>query len=145
MTKRKTQSKNPFQKVVKRSKKFIKKLIRTVKNKPNLKKCEDFCKNDYMVEMKRVIKKTSEKYNVPYVSPTKEQDEFTYNTCKKTFCNESCDGFDLFGDKQKQIEFKRKIKNGFQDTYSTDRIEMLKKKGALSGCVDVMDYDVFHK
>jgi hypothetical protein len=130
---------------MKRSKKFIKKLSKTVKNKPVLKKCEDFFKNDYTPEMKRVFKKSSEKNNVPYVSPTKEDDEFTYNTCKKTFCNEKCDGYDFFGDKQKQIDFKRKIKNGFQTTYSTNRIEMLKKKGALSGCVDVADYDIFHK
>jgi hypothetical protein len=123
-----------------KSKKINKKIKKTIKNKSTLKKCEHFCKNDYMVELKKVFKK-----GLQYKSPTKQEDEFTYNTCKKTFCNEKCEGYDFFGDKQKQIDFKKKIKNGFQDTYSTNKVEMLKKRGALSGCVDVLDYDVFHK
>ena len=35
-----------------------------------------------MVETKKVIKKLSKKYNVPYKSPTKQENEFAYNTCK---------------------------------------------------------------
>jgi hypothetical protein len=145
MNKSKKKNKNILQKIMNKSKSFNKKLNKTIKNKTTLKKCEDFCKNDYMVEMKKVFKKSSKKYNIPYKSPTKQEDEFAYNTCKKTFCNEKCEGYDFFGDKQKQIDFKKKIKNGFQDTYSRNKVEMLKKRGALSGCVDIIDYDVFHK
>jgi len=121
------------------------KTAKKTKNKSSSKKCEKFCKNDYMVEMKKVFKKSSEKYNIPYESPTKQQDEFAYNVCKKTFCNENCKGFDFNGDKKQQFDFKKKIKNGFQNSYSANKVEMLKKRGAASGCVDVGDYDVFHK
>jgi len=138
-------SKKILKKIMNKSKKFSKKLTKTIKNKSTLKKCEQFCKKDYMIEMRKIFKKNSEKYNIPYKSPTKEEDEFAYNTCKKTFCNEKCEGYDFFGNKQKQIDFKKKIKNGFQDTYSTNKVEMFKKRGALSGCVDIVDYDVFHK
>jgi hypothetical protein len=138
-------SKKILQKVMNKSKKFSKKLNKTIKNKPTLKKCEQFCKNDFMVEMKKVFKNSSKKYNNSYKSPTKQENEFAYNTCKKTFCNEKCEGYDFFGNKQKQIDFKNKIKNGFQDTYSKNKVEMLKKRGALSGCVDIVDYNVFHK
>jgi len=145
MNKSKKVGKKILQKIMNKSKKFSKKLNKTIKNSSTLQKCEDFCKNDYMVEMKKVFKKLSEKYNIPYKSPTKQENEFAYNTCKKTFCNEKCEGFDFLGDKQKQTNFKNKIKNGFQDTYSTNKVKMFKKRGALSGCVDVVDYDVFHK
>ena len=140
----KSKKRKILQKIMKKSNSFSKKINKTIKNKSSLKKCEDFCKNDYMVEMNKVFKKSGEKWNVPY-NPTKKDNDFMYNNCKKIFCNEKCEGFDLFGDKQKQIDFKKKIKNGFQDTYSTNKVKMLKKKGALSGCVDIVDYDIFHK
>lgn len=72
-----------------------------------------------MVEMNKIFTKSYDKRK-----PTKEDNIFMYNTCKKTFCNNKCDGYNFFGDKQKQIDFKRK-KDGFQKTYSKDRIEML--------------------
>jgi hypothetical protein len=131
-------SKKIFEKIVNKSKKLNKKINKTTKNKSGLKKCEQFCKNDYMVEMKKVFKKSSKKYNIPYESPTKQQDEFAYNTCKKTFCNENCEGY-------KQLDFKKNIINGFQKSYSADKVEMLKKRGAMSGCVDIVDYNIFHK
>ena len=127
-----------FKKNMNKSKSFSKKLNKTIKNKSSLKKCEDFCKNDYMVEMNKVFKKSGEKWRVPY-NPTKEDNEFMYSTCKKTFCNEKCEGYGFFGNK------KKKIKNSFQDTYSTNKVKMFKKKGALSGCVDITDYNIFHK
>jgi len=123
-----------------KSRKKIKRINKTT-NKSTLKKCEKFCKDDYMIEMNKVFRKSSEKYNTPYISPTKEDDKFLYNTCKKTFCNEKCEGYDFFGNKQSQLDFKNKIKNGFQITYSTDKVELLKKRGALSGCVDIVDYN----
>ena len=130
-------SRKDYKKIINKSKQFSKKLNKTIKNKSILKNCENFCKKDYMVEINKAIKKGSKKYNILYKSPTKEETEFTYNTCKKTFCNEKCEGYDFFGDKQKQIDFKKKINNGFQNTYTKNKVEMLKKRGALSGCVDV--------
>jgi hypothetical protein len=87
--------------------------------------------------MNNILKNSTKKYGNPYKSPTKEENEFAYNACKKSFCNEKCDGYDFFGNKQQQEEFKKKIKNGFQKVYSKDRVEMLKKRGALSGCVEI--------
>jgi len=145
MNKSKKNYKKIFQKIINKSKKFSKKLNKTTKNKSSLKKCEKFCKDDYMVEMKKVFKKSAEKYNIPYESPTKQQDEFAYNTCKKTFCNEKCEGYDFYGDKKKQLDFKKQIKNGFQNSYTKNKVEMLKKRGAMSGCVNISDYDIFHK
>ena len=114
-------------------------------NRLSVKRCNHFCKDDYMVEMKKVFKKSAKKYGIPYKLPTKQEDEFSYNTCKKTFCNKKCKGYDFNGDKNKQLTFKKKIKNGFQNTYSAKKIKMLKKRGALSQCVDIVDYDIFHK
>jgi hypothetical protein len=145
MNKSKKKYKKLFQKIINKSKKFSKKINKTTKNKSSFKKCEKFCKDDYMVEMKKVFKKSAEKYNIPYESPTKQQDEFAYNTCKKTFCNENCEGYDFYGDKKKQLDFKKQIINGFQDSYTTNKVEMLKKRGAMSGCVNIGVYDIFHK
>jgi hypothetical protein len=143
---KKVKSKKVKSKKVK-SKKFSNKFNKTFKNTKmlKLKTCEAFCKKDYVVEMNKVFKKSAKKYNVPYKSPTKQENVATYNTCKKTFCNENCHGYDFFGDKEKQMDFKKNIKNGFQNTYSRKKMDMLKKRGALSGCMDVIDYDVFHK
>lgn len=145
MNKSKKNLQKTLKKIMNKSKKFSKKINKTTKNKSSLKKCEKFCKDDYMVEMKKKIKKSAKKYNIPYVSPTKQEDEFAYNTCKKTFCNENCEGYDFYGDKKQQLEFKKKIVNGFQDSYTKNKVEMLKKRGAMSGCVDIVDYDIFHK
>ena len=53
-------------KMMNKSTKFIKKLNKTIKNKPTLKKCENFCKNDYMREINKVFKKSSDKFSLPY-------------------------------------------------------------------------------
>jgi hypothetical protein len=139
-------SKNVIKKIMNKAKSFNKKLNKTIKNKKTLKKCENFCKNDYMVEMEKLSKHISKKYNFPYKPQTKEEDELTYNTCKQTFCNEKCKGYDFSCvDKQTEIDFKKKINNGFQNTYSTNKVNMFKKRGALSACNDIVDYNVFHK
>jgi len=53
-----------------------------------------------MVEMKKVFKKvfkkSFEKYNIPYKSPTKQEDEFSYNTCKKHFVIKNAKGIIYF-------------------------------------------------
>lgn len=89
--------------------------------------------------MDKVFKAKTKKYNIPYDSKEKKA---AYKTCKKTFCNKKCVGYDFYGDKKKQLAFQRKIKNGFQDTYSSDKVNRLKQKGALSGCVDIVDFDI---
>jgi hypothetical protein len=140
---KKLKIKNVLKKIFNKSKKLSKKLSKKTKNKSGFKKCEFFCKNDYLVEMNKVFKKSGEKWNVPY-NPTKQDSDFIYNNCKKTFCNENCEGYDFYGDKKKQEEFKKKIKKNFQNTYTQDKINKLKEKGVLSGCVNVIDYDPFH-
>ena len=144
MNKSKKRSRKMFQKIMNKAQSFSKKLNKTIKNKTSLKKCEGFCKNDYVVEMNKVLKKSGEKWNVPH-NPTKEDNDYMYNICKKTFCNEKCEGFHYLGNKQAKTDFKKKIKNGFQDEYSTNKVKMFKKKGALSGCFYVPDYHIFHK
>jgi len=67
-----------------------------------------------------------------------------YNSCKKLYCNPQCDGFDFNGWVPQQKEFKKKILNGFQKKYSSNTINQFKKRGALSTCVDMPDYNVFH-
>ena len=132
-------------KILNKSKKYNKKLNKTIKNKSNLTKCKRFCKKDYMPEINKVYMKTFKKFNIPYKTRTKEENDFTYHTCQKTFCNEKCNGYDFSGNKQKQIDFKKTIKNGFSDSYSKDKVKKFKNKGALSGCIDILDYDVYHK
>ena len=90
-----------------------------------------------MPHIDKVYRNSAKKYNIKYISPTKKEKSFMYNTCKKTLCNKKCDGYTL-------KNFKKNIKNGFQKTYKQDRIEKLKEKGALSGCVDIIDYNVNH-
>ena len=127
----KRKNRKVLEKIINKSKKNIKNISKKIKNKTTLTRCNHFCKNDYMVKMNKLFKRSSDKM------PTKEDDEFAYNTCKKTFCNEGCIGYDFFGDKQKQLNFKKSIINGFQNTYTKDRIKRLRKKGVISGCVDV--------
>lgn len=95
--------------------------------------CAKFCKNDYMVEMNKLFKKNH--------SVSKTRKEY-YKICKKTYCNKTCKGYTMFENKKKQLEFYKKIKNGFQKSYSKERINLFKKKGALSGCIDSLDYNV---
>jgi hypothetical protein len=57
--------------------------------------------------------------------------------------------------KEFKERFSKKLYNGFVDSYSAAEVEMLKKRGALSGCVmpinhdvrikNAQGYDVFHK
>jgi hypothetical protein len=130
---------------IEKSKKCMKKLNKSIKNKPGLKKCEQFCKNDYVVEINRLEEKDAKKYNFPYRPPTKKTDFIKYKNCKQVFCNEKCDCYYPSIYNKTQKDFKKNIKNGFQKTYSKKKVDVLKKKGALSGCVEELNYDVFHK
>jgi len=100
-----------------------------------MKQCEDFCKNDYKEHIVKHREKNKKKYKYIY-SATNKADQFGYATCKKTYCNETCDKLDFFGDKEEELAHKKKIKNGFINTFSKKQVEMLKKRGALSGCTN---------
>ena len=115
-------------------------------NKTNKKrlKCENFCKQDYLVEMNKKFKKSCKKYIILYQKPNKLENNLTVKSCKKSFCNKTCKGYDLMG-KDMEKKFLKKIKNGFQKTYSSKDVALLKKKGAESGCVHITDYNVQHK
>ena len=104
--------------------KNIKKIFN--KNQNNY-KCEDFCKNDYMIEQERVFQKLNKNFKMPHKKRTKKQLEFDFNVCKKVFCNKKCEGFDNLNLK--------KIKNGFHKTYK-NQTHNLKKRGAISGCIN---------
>ena len=149
-------------------KKIKNKSKNTMKNKSRL--CENFCKNDYTLEMEKVSGefykknlhlctfKTPTKLNeqgdatcafemrngvkTPY-KPSKVTREINYKACKKRFCNQKCEG--ILNDKQQQLEYIKTLNNGFSKSYSKDKIEKLKNRGALSGCIYVTDYDVYHK
>jgi hypothetical protein len=121
-----------WQKITKTTKTKITKTTKTTKTKTKsstMKRCEDFCKNDYKQHIIKHREKNQKKYNYVY-SATNKKDEFGYATCKKSYCNEKCEGLDFFDDNKKNI------KNGFIDTFSKKQVEMLKKRGALSGCTN---------
>ena len=114
---------------------YINKVNRQQSRKKKNKQCDQFCKKDYMVQMDSIFRKKSKKYKLPY-NPTKKDKQFAFNVCRKTFCNKKCHGY---GARQPQIN--KPLRNGFQKTYNEEKINTLKNKGALSACVDVVDYN----
>jgi hypothetical protein len=98
------------------------------------KKCRNFCKQ-YEVQLNKKFKSSAKKYNVPYRPPTKKETQYSLQVCKKTHCNETCDGFDFSGDTKKQKQFLKNFKNGFPKSYTKSKIDSLKRKGALSSCI----------
>lgn len=115
-----------------------KKTLKNTKNK-NKNNCDNFCKNDYLIQINKRINE------IPYQSPSKKEKQCSLKVCKKTFCNKKCKGYEFFGNTEKQKHFLKNIKNGFQKSYDNNKVEMYKKKGAISACVDVIDYDINHK
>jgi hypothetical protein len=167
MKKQKGVSEKDLLKLFKQRKEKATKFKYNVRKDSTMKKCHNFCKNDWMVEQyKNVPTKLKSIMNKSKIAeiPKKELQEMDFRLCKRNFCNEGChEGFDFFGIKEQQKKFQKnfskKLYNGFVDTYSTNEVEMLKKKGALSGCVKpsnhnniiiknkipVNRYNVFHK
>lgn len=124
---------------MRKEEKFIQKLNKSI-DKDSLKACENFCKNDYFVELEKTAKKFAEKYHIPY-KPTKWNDKISNIACKKSYCNVKCDGFPSFYNKTT----KRKIKQGFHKLYTPRQINKLKRRGALSGCFPpTRDFNIFH-
>jgi hypothetical protein len=104
-------------------------------------KCNRFCKEDYVPEQFNKFHNTSSKKFIKTLSP-KEKREYIKNTtkfCRKLFCNAKCEGFP-----EVLKNLHKKIKNGYNRTYSNKKVRQLKQKGALSGCIYDNTYDVFH-
>jgi hypothetical protein len=120
-------------KQLKKTKKCMKDLNKTIKNTAAVKRCSNFCKNDYVAELNRMEKESLKKYNI---KPTKESNRQKFKSCKRIFCNEGCQCYDSPYDKAT-------ISKGFQKGYSAKKIAEFRKRGALSACLDT-DYDVFH-
>ena len=118
-----------------------------------MKKCHDFCKNDYVVQMEKNApayvkrrRKTNNKID------EKMRLNRANRTCRQDFCNENCAEGIIYYYPELEKAFRKTIKNGFVNSYSPDEIEMLKNKGALSGCTNRLKhklipdgYDLFAK
>jgi hypothetical protein len=167
MKKQKGVSEKDLLKLFKQRKEKATKFKYNVRKDSTMKKCHIFCKNDWMVEQyKNVPTKLKSIMNKSKIAeiPKKELQEMDLRLCKRNFCNQGCEeGFDFFGVKEQQEKFQKnfskKLYSGFVDTYSAKEVEMLRKKGALSGCIKpsnhnniiiknkipVNGYNVFHK
>jgi hypothetical protein len=118
---------------------LLKQLNKRIGNKNKINKCDQFCKMDYMPYIDKKLKNTLKKYKIPSIkkgSPQSEQDKHTlkYSFCKKQFCNPECVGYPFMGNKSI-------LKNGFSKKYKSNRVETLKNRGALSGCIFSADYN----
>jgi hypothetical protein len=136
----------------KKTKKVKTKKVKTKKTKTKkvdlgMKKCQDFCRNDYVPNQHKVIRKVLNQHKI-----TKEhhkiRDDSLHLLCKSFHCDPKCNSF-WQDDKQGRIDFEKRLKNGFLDTYSEKEVEMFQKKGAMSACygpdTSKVNYDVFHK
>lgn len=56
--------------------------------------------------MDKVYRSFNKKYNIPYKTPSTDDQKLMYTTCKKMYCNPQCEGFDFLGDLQQQKIFK---------------------------------------
>jgi len=113
------------------------------------KKCTHFCKNDYAAELY--------KQNPSDYETKTRQRSIDNQLCRRSFCDEDCKGpaYKFHDNTLFQTLFRNRLKNGFLDTFTKKEVEMLKKRGALSGCVmpinhdirikNAQGYDIFHK
>jgi hypothetical protein len=150
--KKKVMSDKKLTKLLKQEQEKINKFKYMVRKDNTMKKCHNFCKNDYLAEKfyKKIpitVKKVkSEKDKKKFAEMRKSFEEMVERLCRENFCNEGCaEGFDfdLFSGTVKENlqknfkeKFSKKLYNGFVDSYSAKEVEMLKKRGALSGCGD---------
>jgi hypothetical protein len=121
-----------------------------ITNKSSIKKCEEFCENDYIKETDRIFENIMKKYKLPVKKrSSKNEKDMKYikmMQCKKYFCNPTCEGYNFLGNKKKANSYRKKIKDGFTKKYTKKMIDEFKKKGALSGCINLSgNYNVFHK
>ena len=119
----------------------------------SMKKCHDFCKNDYVVQMEKnapAYLKRRRKSNSRIDEKMRLDSANRY--CRQDFCNENCAEGIIYYYPELEKSFRKTVKNGFVDSYSSAEIEMLKNKGALSGCTNRLKhklipdgYDLFAK
>ena len=119
----------------------------------SMKKCHDFCKNDYLPQMEKNApahikrrRKTNNKID------EKMRLDRANRYCRRDFCNENCAEGIIYYYPELEKSFRKTIKNGFVDSYSAAEVDMLKNKGALSGCANRLKhklvpdgYDLFAK
>jgi hypothetical protein len=149
--KKKVMSDKKLTKLLKQEQEKINKFKYMVRKDKTMKKCHNFCKNDYLPEQYKknpvnVKSFKSEKDKKKFAEIRKSFEEMVERLCRQNFCNEECaEGFDfdLFSGNVKENlqknfkeKFSKKLYNGFVDSYSAKEVEMLKKRGALSGCGD---------
>ena len=104
------------------------------------------CKKNVYEKLPRVKTFKSEEEKKRIEKQIKGFNEILERLCLQNFCNEGCaEGFDfdLFSGTVKENllkkfkeKFSKKLYNGFVDSYYAEEVEMLKKRGALSGCGD---------
>ena len=119
----------------------------------SMKKCHDFCKNDYVPQREKnapAYLKRRRKSNRRI--DEKMRLDSAHRLCRQDFCNENCAEGIIYYYPELEKSFRKTVKNGFVDSYSPDEIEMLKNKGALSGCANRLKhklipdgYDLFAK
>ncbi len=109
--------------------KIKKETHRFVKTLKRPKTCDAFCKKDYGPIWDKRVKQLTKKR-------TRSGRVFSYDVCRKTFCNQDCQGYPL----------RIRHRKGFQKEYTPAQVERFKQRGAISGCVyiDPKVYDVFH-
>ena len=144
-----------FKKLLKQLKKKERKFKYNARKDSTMKKCHNFCEKDYLVEMRKNNKPTNS-------WKTKAQWQgIDTKLCRRNFCNEGCkEGFGSYLQSANfQKNFSKKLYYGFVDSYSAKEVDMLKKRGALSGCVKPINhydsavqnaiptipYNIFHK
>lgn len=112
-------SMNPLIKLYKETHRFVKTLKRP-------KTCDVFCKKEYGPFRDKRVKEKQ----------TRSDKAFSYDVCRKTFCNQTCQGYTV------PIRHKK----GFRKEYTPAQVERFKQRGAISGCVymDPNVYNVFH-
>ena len=123
---------------------LMKQLNKQMGSKKN--SCEQFCKQDFVPYIDKKFQNMLKKYKLPSLkkrSAQYEKDKYSLkiSECKKKFCNPQCLGYTFMGNKNKQNNFRKKLKNGFTTKYDKKRVETLKKRGAVSGCIIVPDYN----
>jgi hypothetical protein len=100
------------------------------------KRCENFCKYDYIRKMATITTKWRKKMKLaPLPKPSKSMASKTMKKCKKKYCNPSCKGFT---DSDFEIPSK-KLNNGFHSKLTRKQVQKLQQKGALSACVEDFD------
>lgn len=93
------------------------------------KKCEDFCKNDFVPNKELIWQKIARDENEVYLERTSKQNKFSLKVCKKVFCNKGCKN------KHQENGFYKDIINDFNTDYTNEQINKLQEKGAFSGCL----------